>query len=160
MTQQRRILAISSGGGHWVQLFRMRQAWDGHKVTYATAAPGLSDMLSADAAQRGLPCPAYFVIPEANRWQKVKMVKVLLSIAFLVFRIRPHVVVSTGASQGYFALRIGKILGAKTIWIDSIANAEEISMSGRLVRPYADVWLTQWEHLAVPEGPRFEGAVL
>lgn len=160
MTSEKKVLAVSSGGGHWVQLFRMRQAWDGHSVTYATPAHGLSDVLRSDADQRGVPCPTYVVIPEANRWQKVKMLKVLLSILFLVLRIRPDVVVSTGASQGYFALRFGKMIGAKTIWIDSIANAEEVSMSGQLVKPYADIWLTQWEHLSKPTGPRFEGAVL
>ena len=69
-------------------------------------------------------------------------------------------VISTGAAPGYFAIRIGRLLGAKTIWVDSIANAEELSMTGKLVQRHADVWLTQWEHLSRPEGPGFAGAVL
>jgi len=62
--------------------------------------------------------------------------------------------------SGYFALRFGKLFGARTIWIDSMANAEELSKSGKEVGRYADLWLTQWEHLASSEGPRFIGAVL
>ena len=33
-------------------------------------------------------------------------------------------------------------------------------MSGRLARRVADAWLTQWQHLARPEGPHYWGAVL
>jgi hypothetical protein len=51
-------------------------------------------------------------------------------------------------------------LRARTIWIDSIANVERLSSSGAQARRVADVWLTQWEHLARPEGPEYWGAVL
>ena len=64
------------------------------------------------------------------------------------------------AAPGYFAIRFGKWLGCRTIWIDSIANVEQLSMAGQLVKPYADLWLTQWSHLAGAEGPHFMGAVL
>jgi hypothetical protein len=53
-------------------------------------------------------------------------------------------------------------LGGCTIWLERIANAEELSMSARLARPCCDLWLTQWPHLASPAngGPEFAGAVL
>jgi len=35
-----------------------------------------------------------------------------------------------------------------------------LSLSGRRVGPWADLWLTQWEHLARPEGPEYRGSVL
>ena len=49
---------------------------------------------------------------------------------------------------------------AKTIWIDSIANCERLSSSGRRARRVAHQWLTQWPDLARPEGPHYWGAVL
>jgi hypothetical protein len=52
------------------------------------------------------------------------------------------------------------LLGARTIWIDSIANVEELSLSGRRIGKHAHLWLTQWPHLAAPGGPRYEGSVL
>ena len=78
----------------------------------------------------------------------------------MLLRERPDVVVSTGAAPGFLALRLGKLLRARTIWVDSIANAEELSLSGRRIGPHADLWLTQWEPLARPEGPLYRGAVL
>jgi len=68
--------------------------------------------------------------------------------------------VSTGAAPGYIAVRLGKLLGARTAWIDSVANVEEVSLSGRMVGRHADLWLTQWRHLAKDDGPQYRGEVL
>ena len=81
-------------------------------------------------------------------------------VLWLFLRLRPAVVISTGAAPGYFAIRFGKLLGARTIWVDSIANVEQISMTGELVRKYSDLWLTQWPHLAREGGPHCLGSVL
>lgn len=157
----KKILAVASGGGHWIQLYRMRPAWDGHRVTYATTMAGLDGALAEDARHRRLAAPAYVVLPDANRREKLKLVWLLLRVGLLMVKLRPDFIVSTGAAPGYFALRLGKFMGAQTVWIDSIANAEEMSLSGRLARRHADRWLTQWEHLAAPEsGPEYHGSVL
>ena len=58
------------------------------------------------------------------------------------------------------ALLAARRAGCRTLWIDSLANTERLSLSGRLARPVADMRLTQWEHLARPGGPAFWGAVL
>ena len=153
----KRVLVISSGGGHWVELLRLRPAWQGCEAIYVTT----SRMYRADLdAERDI---RFHTVPDANRWQKIRLLRQMLNIFLLLMRYRPDVVLSTGAAPGYFAIRFGKWLGARTIWVDSIANAAELSMTGRLVEPYADIWLTQWEHLARPDqpkGPHFHGAVL
>jgi hypothetical protein len=84
----RKVLAVASGGGHWVQLQRLRPALESHDLAFVTTDSGYA------------------------------------------------------------------------IWIDSIANVDEMSLTGRLVKPYADLWLTQWPHLATPEGPQHAGAVI
>ena len=40
--RKRRVLAIASGGGHWVQLQRLRPALDGFEVAYASVYPDYS----------------------------------------------------------------------------------------------------------------------
>jgi UDP-N-acetylglucosamine:LPS N-acetylglucosamine transferase len=145
-----RILAVASSGGHWVQLCRLRPAFEGHDVAYLTTDVGYA----ADVA------PARFhVVNDANRWNKLALLRSALKILWIVLRERPNVVVSTGAAPGYLAIRCAKLLGARTVWIDSVANVEELSLSGRMASTTADLCLTQWEHLA--EGPvRYQGAVL
>lgn len=81
------------------------------------------------------------------------------AISRLVLAVKPDVVVSTGAAPGLIGLLAGKMLGAKTIWVDSIANVEELSLSGRLAMLFADRTYTQWEGLARPK-VYFHGNVL
>lgn len=168
MAKLRRVLAVASGGGHWIQLRRLRPAWAGCAVTYVTTRAGYRDEVARDIDEtlerlpEGPP-PRFFVVPDANRWQYGRLVRQLAAIAWIVLRTRPHAVVTTGAAPGYFAIRIGRLLGARTVWVDSIANAEELSLSGQRAGPHVDLWLTQWEHLAAPEGgqgPHHRGAVL
>ncbi len=164
MRQRPRVLAIASGGGHWVQLRRLRPAWEGCDVAYATTHPGYRDEVMGDPRAENEPPPRFFCVVDANRWERLRLLRQLFQIVWLLLRERPDVIVSTGAAPGYFALRIGKWMRSRTVWIDSIANAAELSLSGRLAGPCADLWLTQWEELAGSIDrerglPRFEGTV-
>jgi hypothetical protein len=87
-------------------------------------------------------------------------VLMFLQMAWLMLRLRPAVVVTTGAAPGFAAIVFGRLLGARTVWVDSIANGEALSNSGARAGRWAHVWLTQWEHLARPEGPQYWGAAL
>ena len=147
----KRILAIASGGGHWVQLLRLRSAFEGHEVSYITTIRGYESELGASKC---------YVVKDGSRWDKVGLMLMLVQILWILIRLRPHVIITTGAAPGVFALRIGKLFGARTVWLDSIANAEELSMSGELAGPHADLWLTQWPLLARKNGPQFRGRVL
>ena len=147
-----KVLAVSSGGGHWVQLLRLRPAFDGCEVTFATVKEGYRSDVGQAANFR--------IIPDANRWNKLGLVRVMFAMTRLMWEVRPDVVISTGAAPGYFAVRIGGWMGARTIWVDSVANVEELSMSGRKAGPHADLWLTQWAHLAREQSPLYRGSVL
>jgi UDP-N-acetylglucosamine:LPS N-acetylglucosamine transferase len=150
-TRRKRVLAISSGGGHWVQLRSLAGAFADHDVSYATVH---SDYRS-DVPRV---CP-FYTIRDATRWDRFGLIILVLQVVRIVFVTRPQVVISTGAAPGYIAIRIGKMFGARTVWVDSIANVECMSMAGMRVKKYADLWLTQWAHLAKPEGPNYRGAV-
>lgn len=153
-------MVIASAGGHWIQLNRMAPAWSDCRVSYVSTEAGLRHKLDREAAAAGKEPVSFHVVPEANRWQRLRLAWSMARIGFLLLRLRPDVIVTTGAAPGYFALRLGHMMGCRTIWVDSIANAEELSLSGQMAGKHADLWLTQWEHLARPEGPRFEGSVI
>jgi hypothetical protein len=132
-------------------LLRLRPAFEDCDVVYATVRKGYAEDLGGGRLA---------VIPDCNRQDKLRVAWCALMILALIIRTRPDVIVTTGAAPGYFAIRFGRLLGARTIWIDSVANAEELSMSGRMAAAYADAWLTQWPGLARPEGPAHWGSVL
>lgn len=159
------VLAIASQGGHWVQLRRMRSAWAGCRVIYVTTQEGYRAEVMATE-----PDAEFLTVPDASRWDKLRLIRSAIQIAWILLRYRPDAVVTTGAAPGYFAIRIGHILGARAIWVDSIANCDALSMSGEKAGPHSDLWLTQWPHLAesqraqqgrrVHRGPRYRGATI
>lgn len=144
------LMAVASGGGHWVQLMRLRPVFEGRDVAWVTT--------QADY-RKDVNGPLH-VVRDANLWDKLGLLLLFLQMAWLVVRLRPRVIITTGAAPGFAALLFGRLLGARTIWVDSIANAETLSGSGSRAGRWAHVWLTQWEHLATPEGPHYWGAVL
>ena len=147
---RRRVLAVASAGGHWIQLLRVAPAFEGCDVAYVTVNPAYrSDVESA----------RFYAVADATRWSKLRLFQLALQLMWVIARERPGLVVSTGAAPGLLALAIGRLIGARSIWIDSIANVDELSLSGRLARHVAGLWLTQWEHLAHEGGPTYAGKV-
>jgi UDP-N-acetylglucosamine:LPS N-acetylglucosamine transferase len=149
--KKKRILAVASGGGHWIQLSRVFPAFSDCDVAFITTLASYRDQVGQ---------ARFYVIKDANMSKKLAMLWMAAQLAFLILWERPDVVISTGAAPGFFAIRIGKMFGVKTIWVDSMANAEQLSASGAKIGRFADLWLTQWPHLATPSGPHYEGAVL
>ena len=145
------VVAIASGGGHWVQLCRLRPLLDEFDVRYVSVDRSYANDVGAERL---------YLVRDASRWTKLGLAVLALQMLWIMIRLRPDAVLSTGAATGFFGLLFGKMLGARTVWIDSLANVEKVSLSGRLVRRFADLWLTQWPHLARPEGPQYAGAVL
>jgi UDP-N-acetylglucosamine:LPS N-acetylglucosamine transferase len=145
-----KVLAVASGGGHWIQLLRVLPAFDGADLACASVHP--------DQAQ-DVPGARFHAVTDANQWERLRTLRLAFEMLFVVLRERPDVVVSTGAAPGFFALLFGRLLGARTIWLDSLANVDCLSLSGRMARRFAGLWLTQWPELARPEGPEYAGSV-
>ena len=148
---QKRILAVASAGGHWQQLMLLRPAFAHHDVHYITTLKGLAEEFDV--------YPAH-VIPDCNRNTPLRAIRSILAIAYHVIRFRPDIIISTGALPGVIALACGRMMKARTIWVDSIANAEEISASGTLAQRFADLWLSQWPDVAKKSGAEYAGALL
>lgn len=146
-----KVLAVSSGGGHWVQLRRIAPAFEGAEVVY----------VSVEQSYRAQVNGARFrLVPDATRWSRWGLLRLAIAMGRILLEERPDVIISTGAAPGYIAIRMGRWFGARTMWIDSIANAEVMSLSGQKALRCADRCLTQWPHLASDRGPDFAGAVL
>lgn len=150
--QKLRVLMVSSCGGHWIQMNRLKPAFAGEELFFASTESAYSQFN---------PEHPFFYIPEASRtsspWR-------ILHQAYAVWRVlrsvRPDIIVTTGAAAGFFAVYIGRKLGIKTVWVDSIANVDEVSLSGNKAAKHADLFITQWEYLAQPGGPEYHGAVI
>ena len=102
-----------------------------------------------------------YVIGECNRLHPLKSVIVFLKSFVIVYKERPDVIITTGALPLALVCLSAKLLGAKIVWIDSIANIEKLSMSGAMVRHFADMFITQWPELTKKyKNTEFAGTLL
>ena len=126
-------------------------AFEEGRITYVTVRKEYASVV---------PGERFLCINDATRWGKVPLLLLAMRIVWVLLCERPDVVITTGAAPGFFAVMFGKFIGARTIWLDSIANVDEMSKSGKMAGRYADLWLTQWPHLAEAGGPEYAGTVL
>lgn len=149
--KRRRVLAVASHGGHWIQLQRILPALDEAETFLATTRKGCSVPGSAGKV---------IALRDACKGKPIGLVLLACQVAWHLVRLRPDVVLSTGAAPGFFAVVMGRLMGARTIWIDSAANSEVLSISGAKVGRFASLWLTQWPEVSRPEGPSYWGGLV
>lgn len=149
--RKKKILAVASRGGHWIQLKRLTPVLMEHNVIWIT---------TNIQSQRNENAESILYVRDANMKDKIGLIILAIQILICVIKCRPEVVITTGAAPGYFALMFGKMSRARTIWLDSIANTEEMSFSGKKVKQWADHWLTQWPEIATTKGPHYIGSVM
>jgi UDP-N-acetylglucosamine:LPS N-acetylglucosamine transferase len=153
MSDKPKLLAISSPGGHWIQLNRLStELEDRYQVVYAMPA-GL--FASTSLSERKV-----YAVTDVSADDKWRLIPCALQVLYILLKERPHAILSTGAAPGAVAIWLGSFLGIRTIWVDSIANVKQISRAGQLAKKRADIFLTQWEHLSNGEDILFKGAVL
>jgi len=148
---KKKIIAISSQGGHWIQMKRLLKAFDDSELILVSTFK-TKPVLRKDTSR-------YYAVKDASRWNKLKLIQQALQTVRIVIRERPDLIVTTGASVGIWAIWAGKFVGAKTIWIDSIANYSKLSLSGKIAKSTSSFHLTQWPHL-ISGKTIFKGSVI
>ncbi len=153
MSVKPKLLAISSPGGHWIQLNRLSAGLeDRYQIVYAMPAALFT---STSRSERKV-----YSVVDVSADDKWRLIPCALQVLYILLKERPQAILSTGAAPGAVAIWLGSFLGIRTIWVDSIANVKQISRAGKLAQKRADVFLTQWEHLSDGQTIQHKGAVL
>lgn len=122
-----------------MQLMRLAPAWQGHNVAIATVDPA-TQVLAGDAP--------FYTFRDVSRadWWRIPLAA--LDIAIILLRVRPQVIITTGALPGLIAAALARPFGVRSLWVDSIANSEILSGSGSQAARVCNQVVTQWPHLA------------
>lgn len=87
------------------------------------------------------------VIPNVIRRKPISIIVGALMSAYFAILERPDVVITTGASVVVFFSIFTKLLGAKLIFLESMAKVEKPTLTARLLYPFADLFIVQWPNL-------------
>ena len=149
---ERPILLVASSGGHLVQLLTLREAYEGLPTVWvANDKPDARSLLADERA--------HFLAGPFSRHPR----SLLRNIVFawrLVRRERPVAVLTTGADIAVPFAWIGRLHGARVIYVESFTRIQTVSLSCKLIKPVAHEIYVQWpELLDLLPGARFAGAV-
>ncbi|SIS82421.1 PssD/Cps14F family polysaccharide biosynthesis glycosyltransferase [Salimicrobium salexigens] len=143
MAKDKKLLLISSIGGHLTQLLQLDplfSQYDYHIVTEK----------SAITKQMKKKHPVSFLVYGGRNYPVRYIFKFSFNILksfFLFLRERPDVVITTGAHTAVPMCYIAKLFRKKVIYIESFAKTTSPNLSGRLVYPIADLFVVQWESM-------------
>jgi len=133
------LLLVCSTGGHLQQLLALRDAWGGYSRVWVTFDK--SDARSLLRDER-----VVFAHGPTNR--SVKNLFRNLVVAWRTLRdVRPQVVLTTGAGVAVPFAWLGRLRGARLVYVESFTRIDEPSLTCRLVAPVADRIYAQWPEL-------------
>jgi beta-1,4-N-acetylglucosaminyltransferase len=137
---QRPLLLVCSSGGHLLQLFSLAGAWEDRPRLWITFDKSDARVLLADERVEHAFGPT-------NRNIKNLLRNLRLAVTVLR-RERPAAILTTGAGVAVPFAWIGRMLGVTVFYVESVTRIEELSLSGRLIRPVAKQVFVQWPELA------------
>ncbi|GAB2931473.1 hypothetical protein [Rheinheimera gaetbuli] len=143
-----KVMFVASGGGHWVQLRLLDKQLGSFERVYVST---LSDFKVKDKM---------YIVKDCSFKEKIELLRCLFQILKIVRKEKPTTIFTTGAAPGILAVMCGRLFGINTIWVDSIANAEQLSLSGKLARRISNVCCSQWEDVAIANNVMFLGRVV
>jgi len=153
-----KVLAISSPGGHWIQLNKICNPLD-ERFDMVYVTPG-AQYASAKNNKTKISSRKIINVSDASADSKLKLIPLALQLIRIFITERPNTIISTGAAPGAIAFLLARFLPIKTIWVDSIANVSQLSRSARMVKKHADVVITQWEPLSDGKTVLYKGSIL
>lgn len=135
-----KILIACSSGGHLAQALALKPWWERHQRLWVTGPTADADLKLQHEKVLHCHYPTQRNIPNLVR---------NTALARKVLReYRPDVVFSTGAAVAVPFLLQAKGVGARSIFLETVDRIEKPSLTGRMVYPFVDEYLTQWDQIA------------
>lgn len=132
-----KVCLVGSSGGHLTHLYMLKPFWENKDRFWVTFDK--EDAKSKLKNEKVYPC--YF---PTNR-----NLKNLLKNTFLAIKVlkkeKPDLIISCGAAVAVPFFYIGKIMGAKVVYIEVFDRYKKATLTGKLVYPIADKFIVQWE---------------
>ena len=141
----KKVLFIASTGGHLSELMQLKSMfnkYDFHIITEKTK----SNLNLKDKYPKRVNYLVYGTRSNMLTYP-FKLIYNCFKSLFLYFKIRPKVIITTGAHSAGPMCCIGKIFGSKIIYIETFANSKTKTVTGKLVYKFADLFIVQWEDM-------------
>ncbi len=134
-----KICLVGSSGGHLTHLYMLKPFWKSKERFWVTFDK--EDARSLLEGEKVYPC--YY---PTNRNFKNLIKNTFLALKIL-YKEKPNLIISSGAAVSVPFFYIGKLFGAKLIYIEVFDRIDKPTVSGKLVYPITDQFIVQWEEM-------------
>ena len=132
-----KVCLVGSSGGHLTHLYMLKPFWKNKKRFWVTFDK--EDARRLLNGEKVYPC--YY---PTNR--NIKNLIRNTAVAWKVLhKEKPDLIISSGAAVSVPFFYLGKLFGAKLIYIEVFDRIDKPTLSGRLVYPIVDKFIVQWE---------------
>ena len=132
-----KLCLVGSSGGHLTHLYMLKPFWTGKQRFWVTFDK--EDARSMLAGETVYHC----------HYPTNRNVKNLIKNTWLAWKVlrqeRPDLIVSSGAAVAVPFFYLGKLMGAKLIYIEVFDRIDKPTLTGKLVYPITDRFIVQWE---------------
>ena len=132
-----KVCLVGSSGGHLMHLYLLKEFWKNKDRFWVTFDKEDSRSLLKEEKK-------YWCYFPTNRNIKNLIKNTFLAIKILLSE-RPDIIISSGAGSAVPFFYIGKLLGAKLVYIEVYDRISSPTMTGRLVYKISDLFVVQWE---------------
>lgn len=141
----KKVLFISSTGGHFNELLQLKPLFEEYDYNIITEKDELTQKYKQEYGNRIF----YLVYGTRKRiiTYPFKLIYNCFKSLFFYIRLRPKYIITTGTHTAVPMCYIGKLFGSKIIFIETFANKNTKTLSGKLVYPIANLFLVQWEEM-------------
>jgi UDP-N-acetylglucosamine:LPS N-acetylglucosamine transferase len=134
--EPKRVLFVSSSGGHLSQLLQLRPWWEQHERQWVTF-----DLPDARSKLQGeVLVPAHH--PTTRNLRNLALNVPLARLVITQFK--PDVIVSNGAGVAVPFFVLAKRAGIPTVYLEVYDRIDSRTLTGRLCRPFTTRFLVQW----------------
>ncbi|MEE1051672.1 MAG: PssD/Cps14F family polysaccharide biosynthesis glycosyltransferase [Lachnospiraceae bacterium] len=134
-----KICLVGSSGGHLTHLYMLKPFWEKHERFWVTFDKEDARSILKDEK-------VYYCYYPTNRSAKALAINTKLAMQ-LIKQEKPDLIISTGAAVAVPFFYIGKMMGAKTVYIEVFDRIDKSTMTGRIVYPIADRFIVEWEEM-------------
>jgi beta-1,4-N-acetylglucosaminyltransferase len=135
-----KLVLVCSPGGHLQQMLALEPSWrESERLWVTLTGADVGYLLADERVELGS--------GPTNR-SLVNLVHNLRLAWRVLRRERPDAVLSTGAALAVPFFVVGRLLGIRCVYVESVTRTETISLSGRLVYPLAHRFFVQWPAVA------------
>lgn len=134
-----KICLVGSSGGHLSHLYMLKDFWKDKERFWVTFDK--EDARGLLKEEKMYSC--YF---PTNRNLKNLIKNIIVAIKVLV-KEKPDIIISSGAAVAVPFFYIGKLFGAKNIYIEVFDRIDKPTLTGKLVYPVTDKFIVQWEEM-------------